>query len=185
MRDAPRQPPPSTALRLLVLLPDRRLPQLDLVAVGIHDPGELAVLVLLGPLDDRDAVLLELRENSPEIVDAVVDHEARRTRVEPLRLALGDVPDGEAAILRLVIGPPQDCAAPRLERQAEVIPIPGGEPCVVRRRLEEDAADPGHARHHHLRFRQSRTTVPSAQRTSPTARKWDGPSHARSCRRAS
>src|SRR6476620_7978027 len=105
------------ALGLLVLLvPDHRLPQLDLVAVGIHDPREFSVLFGIGPLDDLDAVTLELREQRGQVVDPVIDHEARRARAEPLRLALGDVPDGEAAVLRLILWPLQDRAPPIFER---------------------------------------------------------------------
>src|SRR5262249_37344522 len=131
----------------LLFFSAHRLPQLDLVAIGIHDPGELAVLVGVGSLHDLDAVLLELREQRRQVVDPVVDHEAGGAGAEPLRLALGDVPDGEPAILGVIVGPPQDRATPVLERQAQIVSIPGSETLVIRRRLEEHATDPSHTGH--------------------------------------
>src|SRR5262249_750388 len=121
----------TTRPRVLSLL--SRLPQLDLVAVGIHDPRELAVLVGIGALHKLDALFLELREQRRQVVDPVVDHEARRGGAEPLRLALSDVPDGEAAILGVVLWPLQDRATPVFERQAQIVPVPGSEALVVRR----------------------------------------------------
>ncbi len=51
------------------------------------------------------------------------------------------MPDGEALVLGLVIGPSQDGTAKALQRQAEVLLIPGRERGVVVSALEEDAAD--------------------------------------------
>src|SRR5262249_6741331 len=44
---ATNRPTPSA---LVLVVPDLRLPELDLVAVGIDDPEELSVLVVLGSL---------------------------------------------------------------------------------------------------------------------------------------
>src|SRR6185436_3000047 len=66
---------PSGAFVLVV--PELRLPQLDLVFVGVHDPRELPVLVRFGPLNDSNAGRAQLLQQRGEIVDAVVDHEGR------------------------------------------------------------------------------------------------------------
>src|SRR5690606_31882907 len=66
---------PSSAGLVAVIPPDR-LPELDLVAVRVHHPGELAVLVRLRAIDCLDAGGLQLCQQRVEIVDAVIDHEA-------------------------------------------------------------------------------------------------------------
>src|SRR5262245_24567074 len=154
---APRRELNPSAL-LVLLVQAHRLPQLDLVAVGIGDPGKAPVFVCLRTLDDRDAVAAQLRQQVVEVIHAVVDHEARLARTEPIAFLIRDVPDGEAAVLRLVLWPLQDRAAPRLEHQSQVARIPGSELLVIRPRLEEYAPDSGHSRHrlHHARSRRHR-----------------------------
>src|SRR4051794_17971628 len=66
-----------TSGALVLVVPHHRLPELDLVSVGVHDPRELAVLVRFGSADDAHAGGTELREHLDEIVDPVVDHEGR------------------------------------------------------------------------------------------------------------
>ena len=61
---------------LLLVVPAYGLPQLDLVVVGIHDPGKSPVVVVVRPLDDGHAIFTQLREHLVEVVYAVVDHEA-------------------------------------------------------------------------------------------------------------
>src|SRR5215218_8628681 len=60
---------------LVLVVPDHRFPELDLVSIRIHDPGELSVLVRLGSLDDVDTGRAQLLDHLDEVVDAVVDHE--------------------------------------------------------------------------------------------------------------
>src|SRR5262245_41948793 len=70
----------------VLLIPRHRLPQLDLVAIQIEDPRELAVLVRFRTANRFDAAGAKLREQLGEIVHAVVDHERRIARAEPLRV---------------------------------------------------------------------------------------------------
>src|SRR5262245_53820035 len=62
---APATPVPSLRLRL---------PELELVTLGIEDPRERSVVLGVGTLVQRDARSGELRDERREIVDAVVDH---------------------------------------------------------------------------------------------------------------
>src|SRR6267142_3730882 len=140
----------SMLASLVLVCPDHRLPQLDLVSLRIDDPGELAVLVRLRPLQDVDAGSLQAGDQLEKIVDPVVDHERRVARPEPFAVPFGDVPGRDAAILGRVVGPPEDRAAELLERYLEMISIPGRESAAVLSRLEEDAADAGDPRHRSL-----------------------------------
>src|SRR5262252_4833737 len=90
---------------LLLLLVRRRLPELDLVLVGIHDPRELAVLVRVGPLNDGYASGAQLLQNPVEVVDAVIDHERRLAGTEPLAVLPRDMPHRLAAVPGLVVRP--------------------------------------------------------------------------------
>src|SRR4051794_30035728 len=76
-----------------------RFPQLDLVFVRVHDPRKLAVLVRLGSLEDWHTRRTQLLEQLIEIVDTIVDHEARVARAEPLAVFSRDVPHRHASIL--------------------------------------------------------------------------------------
>src|SRR5207253_2375424 len=60
-----------------------------------------------------------------------VDLVAVRARREPLRVALRGVPHGHAAILRLVLRPPQDRAAIPVTRAIASLPISGHEPWLL------------------------------------------------------
>ena len=51
------------------------LPKFDLVSIGIDDPKERAILVILGSLMDRNASGVELPDHFLHIVDSIVDHE--------------------------------------------------------------------------------------------------------------
>src|SRR5687768_15663802 len=93
---------------LVLLVPRLRLPELDLVAVRVHDPRELAVLVRFGSLDDRHALRTQLLEQPIEVVDAVVDHERRRARTEPLAVLPRHMPHREASIFGLVVRPSEN-----------------------------------------------------------------------------
>src|SRR5690606_32255210 len=69
---------------LVAVIPQHRLPQLDLVAIGIHDPGELSVFMRFRSGDDRDVGGAQLPEQFVEVVDPIVDHEGGFARAEPL-----------------------------------------------------------------------------------------------------
>src|SRR5690606_5009465 len=113
---------PSGALVLVV--PRHRLPEFDLVAVRIHDPRELAVLVRFRTLDDVHAVRAQLHEQFIEVVDPIVDHERGLTRAEPLAVLFRERPYREAAVGCLVVRPSEDRAAPALPGHAEMLPVP-------------------------------------------------------------
>src|SRR5690242_4039478 len=67
-----------------VFTPADRFPQLQLVPLGIEDPGELPVLVRLRLADELHASLAQLVDQRIEVVHAIVDHERSLTRAEPL-----------------------------------------------------------------------------------------------------
>ena len=68
---------------LILVVPKFWLPQFDLVSIGINDPKERAVLVILWSLMDRNASGIKLRDHFVHIVDSIVDHEGCFTRTEP------------------------------------------------------------------------------------------------------
>src|SRR5215217_2109767 len=111
--------PRSRALVLVV--PQHRLPELDLVLVRVHDPRELAVFMRLGSLDDCHPVRTQLLDQCVHVVDAVVDHERRRARVEPLGVLRRHTPHRHAAVLGRVVRPPENRPAEAFERHAEVL----------------------------------------------------------------
>src|SRR2546430_12999077 len=74
-----RRPPRSTLFPYTTLFRS-----FDLVAVRVHDPGKLAVLVRFGSLDDFHARRTQLLQELTEVVDPIVDHEGRFARAEPL-----------------------------------------------------------------------------------------------------
>src|SRR5215216_3919222 len=80
-----------------VSLTGRRLPQFDLVSLGIDDPAKLAVLGVVDLVEDVAALRLERRDQSVKVVDAVVDHERGLARIELLAFLRGDQPGGRSA----------------------------------------------------------------------------------------
>src|ERR1043166_9656625 len=56
----------------------RWLPQLDSIALGVHDPAELPVLRVLDLLVDPHALRPQRREQAGQVMPAIVDHEQRR-----------------------------------------------------------------------------------------------------------
>src|SRR5687767_2848576 len=139
-------------LALVLVVPELRFPELDLVAVWIHDPRERAVLVKLGPLHDLHVVAAQLLEHPGHVIDAIVDHEARLARAEPLAIGRSEMPHGEAFVLRVIVGPPQDRTAEIFERDAEILLIPSSEQLRIALRPEKHSADSGdlcHAARYH------------------------------------
>jgi hypothetical protein len=70
----------------------RRFPELDLVPFGVDDPGKLAELRLLEPLEDGAALFLEDLNQGVHVCDAVVDHEGRLARREVITLGRANGP---------------------------------------------------------------------------------------------
>src|SRR5512139_673912 len=121
--------------------PGRGLPELDLVALRIHHPAELAELRFLDLVLHVATLLAKGVEERVQVVDAVVDHEGRGARREIVALALEEVPDGRPVEgLALRVDPPEGGTAPRLQRDAQVPLVPVAKRLRVLR-LEEDAAD--------------------------------------------
>src|SRR6185295_9469303 len=127
---------------LVLVVPDFRLPKLDLVFVRVHDPRKLAVLVRLGSLDGFHTPRTQLLQQLGEVVDPVVDHEGRLAWTEPLAVFVRDMPHRKALLLGLVVRPFEDGPAEVFQRQAQVPLIPRGQGRAVAFALEEDAADP-------------------------------------------
>src|SRR5688500_9159031 len=90
---------------LVLVVPDLRLPELDLVFVWVHDPRKLAVLVRFGSLDDFHTLRTQLLQQLDEVVDPVVDHEGRVAWAEPLAVFPRGIPYRKASILGLVVRP--------------------------------------------------------------------------------
>ena len=80
-----RLPAPSGGAERLTLSSGRGrallLPELDLDAVAIEDPGEIAIILVL-PAQYLDPLGLEVGDHAVEIVDAQIDHEPG-ARTEP------------------------------------------------------------------------------------------------------
>src|SRR5438552_3999436 len=131
----------------VLVVPDLRLPELDLVFVWVHDPRKLAVLVRFGSLDDFHTPRTHLLQQLAEVVDPVVAHEGRSAWAEPLAVFLRDMPHSQASILGLVVLPSEDRAAKVFQRHAQVLPIPRCQCSTVACTLEEDAANSGNPRH--------------------------------------
>src|SRR6185503_10324273 len=84
-----------------------RLPELDLVALRVDHPGELAVEVFNDFAIDRHTGRPELREKRFEVADAVVEHERRITRSEVLRRLRKQSPDRCAFPVRVLTLSPE------------------------------------------------------------------------------
>src|SRR5580658_6165212 len=78
----------------------RRLPQLDLIAIGIIDPCETAVIMILSLRIETNALRGQLRENRVQIVHDVVDHEGGGAGIEVIRFPREHTPDSEVLGLR-------------------------------------------------------------------------------------
>src|SRR5262245_54370091 len=136
-----------------------RLPELDLVAFGIHDPAEFAVIGVVRLVEDVAAFLSQRLEERREVGDTVVDHECRLARRVVVVLRVADVPDGRAFERIAGVVRPLECrAAPGLDIDAEVLLVPGAERRGILR-LEEDSADPGDAFHSGLRGLSARAVA--------------------------
>lgn len=97
------------------------------------------MLVRLGPFDNRDAFAPQFREQTLEIIDAIINHEARLARAKRLAVPPSHVPDGRAAIGTRVFRPLQERAAPGFKHEPKVTRVPSRELLLIRLRFEEHA----------------------------------------------
>ena len=115
-----------------------RLPELEAISLGVGRPSEPPELAVLDLLLDRDPGLAKLRQHRVQIGHAVVDHRLLSRWAEVVGIALEDRPDSHAALER--------GAAPVLDVDTEMLPIPTAEGLRVAR-TKEDSADAGSAFH--------------------------------------
>ena len=102
------------------------MPQLDLVSLGIDDPGKLAVFGFIDLVEHVAAFCFQELDDGVKIFDAVVDHAgalARRKRVAFFRPHRPD--RGPARRLAIRVDPVERRPAPRLDIYAEVTLVPG------------------------------------------------------------
>jgi len=128
---------------------DEWLPEFEAVALGVGDPGEVAVGsgFLVGV--DGDVGGAELCEEGFEVVNAVVDHGALGRGAEVVGGVGEEHPGGLAGTGGDFVGPEEAGAAVVGELDAEVLGVPGGEGFGVAG-FEEDAADSGDSCHEGL-----------------------------------
>src|SRR5580765_160519 len=119
-------------------LPVGRLPQLDLVALGIDHPAELPILGFVDLLLDVHTFRTQGGEQRVQVGDAVVDHERGG---EVLGVGGKQAPGRGPATFRIVRALPVERGpAPRLDVDSQVRLVPGTQSLRVFR-LEEDATD--------------------------------------------
>jgi hypothetical protein len=124
-----------------------RLPQLDLVAVRVIDPGEAPVALVLAIRVDAHAAGLQALEQRVEVVDDVVHHELGRARLEVRRVAGENAPDRHVLGVRVVLLPPgqhERVHGLRRRRPARMEAAPAGlylRPRGVVGRADRDAVD--------------------------------------------
>src|SRR5436190_704333 len=128
-------------------LPRRRLPELDLVPLRVHDPPELPVLRVIRLLEHVAAFLAQRLKQPRQVFDAIVDHEGRLARGEGFAIRREERPDGRSlGRVAFGVGPGEGRAAPVLDVDPEVPLVPGAQGLGIPR-AQEDAADAGHASH--------------------------------------
>ena len=121
-----------------------RLPELEAVAFGVGGPAEAAVVVVFDLVVDAGAGGAELGEHGVEVADAVVEHAGGGGGGAEVGGVGGEGgPDG-----RFVGGSRFEGAVGlvRVEREAEVVAVPGGEG-FGDAGFEEDAAEAEDAFH--------------------------------------
>src|SRR3989442_1548183 len=67
-----------------ISLPVWRLPELNFVALWIHDPPEFPILRVIGLLEHVATFLAQRFKKCSKIFDSIVDHERRLARSEVL-----------------------------------------------------------------------------------------------------
>src|SRR4029077_19376594 len=112
----------ADALVPLLLLWSQRLPQFDLVAVGIVDPREPAIVCVLALGIDLDALFLQPFKQRIQVVHDVVHHE-RLAGLEVLGVSREHGPDGHMLLLGVVFLPPRHHGAPAFIRESEMLVV--------------------------------------------------------------
>src|ERR1700691_2146318 len=124
----------------LLLLWGQLLPQFDLVAVGIVDPREPAIVCVLALGIDLDAFFLQPFKQRIQVVHNVVHHE-RLARLEVLGASREQGPDGHMLVLGVVFLSPRHHDAPAFIRESEMLAVPLTHLLLIRG-LEEYSTDP-------------------------------------------
>src|SRR5215211_6821267 len=109
----------------LTLLPFRWLPELNLVALWIHDPSEFSILRVVGLVEHVTALFAQRFEKPREIFDSIVDHEGRLARSEVLAVCWTDRP-GRSSLGRVAFGvsPVEGRSTSGLNVDTEVLLVP-------------------------------------------------------------
>src|SRR5689334_12368500 len=121
----------------------RRLPQFDLVSIGIDEPAESTVFVLFDLADHLSAAEMDLAEGAVEIVDDQVEHEFARRGPEVIGVARKRTPHREGARRQRGRGEFDRRLA---VAEAEPLGVPGKQSAGIGR-LEEQSAETEDSRH--------------------------------------
>src|SRR6478736_6805294 len=124
----------------------RRLPQLDAIAVRIHDPAELAILAFVDLRIDLHASATQCRKQRMQIIDTEIHHERLVARLEVVRVLRERHPERGSRPGRVLA---KLCAAESLDLQTQMLRVPRRERLRIAS-LEEDAAQTGNACHNCL-----------------------------------
>src|SRR6202044_1250030 len=124
----------------LLPLGRQRLPQFDLVAVGIVDPREPAIICVLALGINLDALFLQPFQQRIEVVNYIVHHE-RLAGPEVGGVSREHGPDGHMLLVGVVFLPPWQHGARAFIRQSEMLGVPFTRLLSIRG-LEEYSADP-------------------------------------------
>src|SRR5215470_10559891 len=130
----------AVALVPLLLLWSQRLPQFDLVAVGIVDPREPAIVCILALGIDLDALFLQAFKQRIQVIHDVVHHKRLPGR-EVLGVFREHGPDGHMLLLGVVFLPPGHHDASAFIRESEMLAVPLTHLLLIRG-LEEYSTDP-------------------------------------------
>src|SRR6185369_2523673 len=116
---------PTLQIHGVTSLPWWRLPELDLVALRIHDPSEFPVFRVVGLVEHVATFLAQCFEKCVQIVDAIVDHEGRLARSEVFAVRRADRP-GRSSPGRFAFGvsPVERRSTPGLNVDPEVVLVP-------------------------------------------------------------
>src|SRR5580704_1614027 len=131
----------------------RRFPQFNSVSIGIHDPRKLSVVGALAMRINLNSRLLQLLQQSVQIIHAIVQHEAGFARAKILRGSRKDCPSRRtlctrlASVRRLQLAPLKGSAlSVRLALYAKMLLIPFIQiPWVLR--LKKDSTNSCHTFH--------------------------------------
>src|SRR3954469_7120975 len=105
-----------------------RLPKLDLVALRIDDPAKLAVLRIIGLLQDVAALFTKCLKERDEVLHSVVDHERRLAGRKVVAVCRADGPDRcPLQWVAIDVRPGKCCPTPFLNIDAQVCLVPSAQ----------------------------------------------------------